>query len=108
MKRSKGPGRFVYQIQESHSGKVYEAMCPELVIIAFGDSADQAREALRAQVVSYLEDCDDLGTLEEVLIEAGFYHDGEAWVSNEVVPVKDPTVRMFGTPADTEISPSNG
>ena len=40
----------------------------------------------------YLEDCDELGTLDEVLIEAGFYFDGEAWMSNEVVPVKDPNI----------------
>ena len=92
VKGSKGPGRFIYQIQESRSGSVYEALCPELVIIAFGDSPEQAREALRSQVANYLEDCDELGTLEEVLIEAGFYHNGEAWVSNEVVPVKDPNI----------------
>ena len=89
---SKGPGRILYQIEESRSGKVFQAFCPELVITAFGDTAEQAREALRSQVATYLEDCDDLGTLEEVLIEAGFYHDGEAWVSNEVTPVKDPNI----------------
>ena len=39
---------------------------------AFGDSPEAAREALRSQVSMYLEDCDELGTLDEVLIEAGF------------------------------------
>ena len=89
---SKGPGRILYQIEESRSGKDFQAYCPELVITAFGDSAEDARDALRSQVANYLEDCDDLGTLEEVLIEAGFYHNGEAWVSNEVAPVKDPNI----------------
>lgn len=89
---SKGPGRILYQIEESRSGRVFQAYCPELVITAFGDSAEEARDALRSQVANYLEDCDDLGTLEEVLIEAGFYHNGEAWVSNEVAPVKDPNI----------------
>ena len=83
---------------------MYEAFCPELIITGFGDSSDQAREALRAQVSSYLEDCDDLGTLEEVLIEAGFYHNGEAWVSNEVVPVQDPKIRIFGQPPEAGLS----
>ena len=92
---SKGPGRILYQIEESLSGKVFQAYCPELVITAFGDSAEQARESLRSQVITYLEDCDELGTLEEVLIEAGFYHNGEAWVSNEVAPVKDPNIRFY-------------
>jgi|TARA_B100000315_G_scaffold176827_1_gene165380 hypothetical protein len=90
--RPKDAGRIVYQIQESRSGSVFEACCPELVITSFGDSPEAAREALRRQVAMYLEDCDDLGTLEEVLIEAGFYFDGDAWVSNEVVPVRDPNI----------------
>ena len=88
--------RIVYQIQESRSGKVYEAFCAELVITGFGDTAEAAKEELRSQVAMYLEDCDKLGALDEVLIEAGFYFDGEKWVSNEVVPVGDPKISFFG------------
>ena len=82
----------MYQIEESRSGSTYQADCPELIITAFGDSPEAARDALRSQVSMYLEDCDELGTLDEVLIEAGFYFDGEAWMSNEVVPVKGPNI----------------
>ena len=92
VKRAKNKGRIVYQIQESRSGSTYQAVCPELIMTAFGDSPEAAREALRSQVSMYLEDCDELGTLDEVLIEAGFYFDGEAWISNEVTPVKDPNI----------------
>ena len=91
-KRAKNKARIVYQIQESGSGSTYQAVCPELIITAFGDSPEAAREALRSQVSMYLEDSDQLGTLDEVLIEAGFYFDGEAWISNEVVPVNDPNI----------------
>ena len=98
-------GRIVYQIQESQSGKDYQAYCPELLVTAFGDSPESAKEALRVQVVQYLEDCDSLGTLDEALIEAGFYFDGEAWLSNEVYPVKDPKITMFGTSATLPLSP---
>ena len=59
---------------------------------AFGDSPEAARDALRLQVSMYLEDCDELGLVDEVLIEAGFYHDGETWISNEVTPVKGPNI----------------
>ena len=88
-------GRIVYQIQESRSGKVHQAECAELLITAFGDSPEEARKALRIQVAQYLEDCDAMGSLDEVLIEAGFYFDGDAWVSNEVVPVKDPNINII-------------
>ena len=91
------PGdRVIYQVEESRSGKTCQAFCPELVIVGFGDTPETAKEALRAEVGSYLEDCDGLGILDEVLIEAGFYDDGGSWISNLVTPVKDPKIRFFG------------
>lgn len=89
---TKWQGRIVYQIQESSVGDVIQAVCAELDITAFGDNSELARDALRSQVSMYLEDCDDLGALDEVLIEAGFYFDGELWIGNEVTPVKDPNI----------------
>ncbi len=94
---TKWQGRIVYQIQESSCGDAFQAVCAELDITAFGDNQELAREALRSQVSMYLEDCDELGTLDEVLIEAGFYFDGEQWMSNEVEPVKDPNITIFGS-----------
>jgi hypothetical protein len=87
--------RVVYQIEESRSDNTCEAFCPELDIIGFGDTPEEAREALREQVSSYLQDCADLGILDEVLIEAGFYDNGESWTSNLVVPVGDPKITIF-------------
>ncbi len=87
--------RVVYQIEESRSDNTCEAFCPELDIIGFGDTPEEAREALREQVSSYLQDCADLGILDEVLTEAGFYDTGESWTSNLVVPVGDPKITIF-------------
>ena len=91
-KQAKEKGRIVYQVEESRSGGVCQAVCPELDITAFGDTPEAAKEALKSQVTMYLEDCDQLGALDETLIEAGFYFDGEAWTSNLVAPVKDPDI----------------
>ena len=91
-KPPKNKGRIVYRVEESRSGDVCQAVCPELDITAFGDTPEAAKEALRSQVAMYLEDCDQLGALDETLIEAGFYFDGEAWISNLVAPVKDPDI----------------
>jgi len=92
--------RIIYQIQESRYGSVYEAFCAELVITGFGDTAEAAKEELRSQVAMYLEDCDNLGELDDVLIEAGFYVDGDKWVSNEVAPVNDLKINFFGIPGE--------
>lgn len=84
--------RIVYRIEESQAGKSYIAYCPELVITGLGDSREEAREALRAEISAYLQDCEALGVLQEVLIEAGFYDNGEGWISNEVTPAREPKI----------------
>ena len=91
--------RIVYQIEESGAGTDYQAVCPELVITGFGDTAEEAKNSLRLQVAQYLEDCEELAVLNETLIEAGFYFNGELWMSNEVEPVNDPKVRFIGRPS---------
>ena len=92
--------RIVYQIEESKVGESFQAVCPELLITAFGDTPEDARNALRQQVAEYLEDCDNLGALDETLIEAGFYFDSSpdkndgVWMSSEVKPVKGPDIDL--------------
>ena len=93
---SDGPGdRVVYQVEDSLSGKTYQAYCPELILLGFGDTPEKAKEALQREVSSYLEDCDRLGILEDVLIEAGFYDDGDRWVSDAVIPAREPKILML-------------
>ena len=86
--------RVVYQIEESRAGSAFQALCPELLITAFGDTPEQAKDSLRQQVAEYLEDCDNLGALDEALIEAGFYYEpeSEVWISSAVKPVEGPDI----------------
>jgi predicted RNase H-like HicB family nuclease len=46
--------------------------CPELHVGSFGDSVDDALSSLREAVECFLEGCKELGTLDEVLEEAGY------------------------------------
>ena len=92
--------RIVYQIEESRAGAGWSAHCPELEVTVFGDTRDDARTALRKQVGNYLEDCEDLGVLEDTLIEAGFYDNGEVWMSSLVEP-PEPSIRFIGSPFPT-------
>ena len=93
--------RIVYQIEETKSGETIQAFCPELLITAFGDTSEDARAALRTQGSEYLQDCEKIGALEEVLIDAGFYFEDDRWMSNEVEPAKDPNIRIFGKSPDS-------
>lgn len=87
--------KIVYQIEESQQGRNWEAYCPELVITGFGDSADAARQALRSEIGAYLEDCEELGILDAVLIDAGFYDNDEVWMSSLVTPPKEPRLTFL-------------
>ena len=87
--------KIVYQIEESRQGSSWEAYCPELVITGFGDSAEEARQALRAEIGAYLEDCEKLGILDAVLIDAGFYDNDEVWMSSLVTPPREPRLTFL-------------
>ena len=89
------PSRVVYQIEEAKIGSSFQAVCPELLVTAFGDTAQDARDGLRQQVAEYLEDCDNLGVLDETLIEAGFYFEDGVWTSSEVKPVDGPDILIL-------------
>ncbi len=85
----------IYQIEETQQGKTFTAYCPELVMTAFGDTAEEAKKKLRREVAAYLEECESLEILDEVLIEAGFYDNDEVWMSALVEPPKEPKITFI-------------
>ena len=87
--------RIVYVIEESKLAEAYQAYCPELVVTAFGDTAEEAKATLRREIGAYLEDCEGLGILDEVLIEAGFYDNDDVWMSALVTPPKEPKITIL-------------
>jgi hypothetical protein len=87
--------RIVFQIEETRLGQVYQAFCPELVMTGFGDTPEEAKIALRREISTYLEDCEKMGILDDVLIEAGFYDNDEVWMSSQVVPPKEPRITII-------------
>jgi predicted RNase H-like HicB family nuclease len=70
-------------------GRQYVSLCPELNVSSFGETQHEAEEALREAVRLFVEQCEEMGTLADVLTEAGFHfvtEPPERWVSRE--PVK--------------------
>jgi predicted RNase H-like HicB family nuclease len=55
------------------------AVSPELNVSSFGDTVEEARESLREAVDAFIEECREMGTLEEVLEEAGFSRTDGNW-----------------------------
>lgn len=48
------------------------SLCPELNVSSFGDTPEEAEAALHEAVTLFLEECDRMDTLNEVLEEAGY------------------------------------
>jgi len=58
---------------------VYVALAPEINVSSFGDTIKEAEESIKEAIELFFEECQRMGTLEQVLEEAGFLQDGDSW-----------------------------
>jgi predicted RNase H-like HicB family nuclease len=60
-------------------GDVYVALSPELDLSSFGDTIDEAKASFREALAAFVEECREMGTLEDVLEESGFAKKDDSW-----------------------------
>lgn len=72
-----------FRIEIFKEGKQYVAVAPELNVSSFGSSQKEAKVSLREAVELFLEECKRMGTLDDVLVEAGFKPKEREWRSND-------------------------
>jgi len=53
-------------------GNMYVSYCPELEIASCGENVDQAKKNLKEVILINLEEAQKLGTLDDLLLDAGF------------------------------------
>lgn len=73
------------EVRIFREGDVYVALCSELELSSFGDDIENAKESFKEALAAFLEECEALGTLDEVLDESGFVKEGDLWVPEEPV-----------------------
>lgn len=76
---------------------IYVALCPELNVSSFGNTIDEAKASLKEAVEAFIEECEAMGTLDEILEEAGFYkklEPSEVWVPRE--PLSEEKIAIGG------------
>lgn len=66
-------------------GSLYLGVCPDLGVSSFGETVDGAKCALREAVDAFLEECETMGTLDEVLEEAGFTRQNGHWMARQPI-----------------------
>ena len=57
-------------------GDMYTAYCPELDLATCGHTIEEVRHNLHEVIKIFLQETADMGTLKELLAEAGYSHDG--------------------------------
>jgi len=82
----------ILRVEIVREGDLFVGICPDLQISSFGETIEEARRSVREAVEAFIEECESMGTLEEVLEEAGFTRDSGHWlprqpVSAELVPI---------------------
>jgi predicted RNase H-like HicB family nuclease len=75
-------------------GEMFVAYVPELDLSSCGDTAEVARRNIRDAVRGFLESSERMGTLEEILEEAGYRRQGEEWKPPEFVSLDRVTVNL--------------
>lgn len=67
----------------------YVALSPELNVSSFGDTVDDAKKSVKEAIEAFIEECEKMGTLEEVLEESGFSKINKSWESRKPVAEED-------------------
>ena len=66
-------------------GDLYVGVCPDLDVSSFGETVEEARGSLREALEAFIEECKAMGTLAEVLEEAGFARQDRNWLPRQPV-----------------------
>ena len=72
-------GEITFTLQVFKEGKFYVARAPELDVTSQGETVEQAKAHLREAAEAFLEEAQRLGTLTEILEEAGYERTQDGW-----------------------------
>ena len=74
-----------FTIQIFREGQTYVAHNPELNVSSCGDTIDKAKSNLRDALIGFLKSAQKLGTLKEILEEAGYAQKNKKWIGPQLV-----------------------
>jgi predicted RNase H-like HicB family nuclease len=66
---------------------VYIGLCPDLEVSSFGETVEEARQSLQEALNAFVDECAAMGTLDEVLEEAGFVREGSTWLTRQPLSI---------------------
>lgn len=77
--------KVVYRAEFFREGNLYVGLAPELNVSSFGDSLNEAKKSLQEAVEAFIEECEKMGTLDQVMEESGFVLKENVWLRGQPV-----------------------
>ena len=77
--------KVTFRAEILEEGDFYVGLCPELNVSSFGETIEEARRSLHEAMEAFIEECESMGTLEDVMNEAGFVKEDNTWVRRKPV-----------------------
>ena len=77
------------RIEIFEEGDVYVALSPELNVSSFGETIEDAKKSFKEAIEAFIEECQEMGTLEDVLEESGFSKVDDFWKSRKPIAEED-------------------
>jgi predicted RNase H-like HicB family nuclease len=67
------------RIEIFQEGDAYVALSPELNVSSFGETVEEAKKSVKEAIEAFIEECERMGTLNDVLEESGFSKINDSW-----------------------------
>jgi len=85
--------QIVYRAEFFREGDLYVALAPELGVSSFGETLAEAKASLQEAMEAFLEECESMGSFEQVMEEAGFERKHNQWLPRQPVAAELLTTR---------------
>jgi len=82
------------RIEIFKEGDTYVALSPELNVSSFGETIEDAKRSLKEALEAFIEECERMGTLEDVLEESGFSKIDDSWHSRKAIAEEDLAIAL--------------
>ncbi len=73
------------KIEIFKEGDAYVALAPDINVSSFGETVEDAKKSIKEAIGIFVEECQEIGTLEDVLEESGFSKLNNTWESRKPV-----------------------
>jgi len=77
--------KLTFTVQVFKEGRSYVSYNPELKVASCGDTVDKAKDNLRDAIRGFMKSAQKLGTMEEILEEAGYTQKRHKWIEPQLV-----------------------